>query len=753
MGCGSSKNFRAVSPFSKALVLLHLACAGPKSDNQGAILRKKPELVDLGIQVEHMFELVDSVTQTDIPSFPGEDLEESYFEDFQGPDILDVETQTLAGTLNEKDSVKSVKVQTNLPQGKLCHSSSQTDDKITIDIGIQVVTSKVNHSTQTVRQSSSTQTSGIISSHTSGYKSDLTVRPYKSTKVDFESQMDFVPVALAANTDCSNNVQYPKDATSPFAHIERKLGESFSATRYYRSNKVNIQGSITSSPRESEDISRHDMSVVPKCTYESTNKIETAAQTDNDPITDEAPEYAACPPPCKKKEMVPNPDIFLEIDQHALRAPKSARTSVQNLVSYLTQGAKTDLQKVRAFFKWMASNMTYDWKYMDVRITAEDVLHACEGVSKDYCTLFSELCRLANIRVKTLQGFVKGHNYRPGHQFNPGEDVMHAWNAIFIFGAWRLIDTTWGTGYLDHTGKFQRKMKEYFFLTDPEDLIWSHFPYSEMEDNYSSEFMFFRWQLLDKPITLEQFNTLPKVTPFFLQYNLKIRSCVQNPVLCKVQTEVKLGAHEPVRYKFKMYPAEELENSSFNKYVFCQLKEDRLIGSFVIIPPIEGRYYLKVYAKPENDTSEDASLHAVVIFLIECVRAKKYIQPYPLNEVPWGPTQSFFNFNMKLINQSGPTIVTWGGRRKLTLELNTPMIITPQMFDANGIELDLKGVLVQEDYDNRVTFTVLPYRVGLYKLIIFGMPKPKEKGKWKLPLLASFLVDCKLTKQKRIFNT
>ncbi|XP_022248244.1 kyphoscoliosis peptidase-like, partial [Limulus polyphemus] len=422
-------------------------------------------------------------------------------------------------------------------------------------------------------------------------------------------------------------------------------------------------------------------------------------------------------------------------------APESAKSSIRNLVNYLTQGAKNDLQKVRAFFRWIASNVTYNWKYIDVRLTAEEVLNRGEGVCKDYCRLFSEMCRFASIRVKTLQGFAKGHDYRPGHQFHPGEDVTHAWNAIFIFGAWRLIDTTWGTGYTDHTGKFQKKLNEHFFLTDPEALIWTHFPHDELENDYC------RWQLLDKPITLEHFNALPKVTPFFFQYNLKIRSRPQNPMKCKVQTEIKLGAHEPMRYKFKMYPADELENSSLNNYVFCQLKEDRLVGSFVISPPIEGRYYFKIYAKPEKDMNDDTTLHSVIIFLVECERARKYIQPYPLNEVPWGPTQSFFNFNMKLINQSGPLIVTWGGRRKVTLEMSTSMLITPQMFDADGMELDLKSVLIREDHDNRITFTILPFRVGLYKLMIFGMPKPKQKGKWRLPLIASFLIDCKLTKQ------
>lgn len=56
---------------------------------------------------------------------------------------------------------------------------------------------------------------------------------------------------------------------------------------------------------------------------------------------------------------------------------------------------------------------------------------------------------------------------------------------VYILGAWRFVDTTWGTGYTDHSGKFQRKLNEHFFLTDPEVLIWSHFPYDDHESDYS----------------------------------------------------------------------------------------------------------------------------------------------------------------------------------------------------------------------------------------------------------------------------
>ncbi|UYV74900.1 KY, partial [Cordylochernes scorpioides] len=299
------------------------------------------------------------------------------------------------------------------------------------------------------------------------------------------------------------------------------------------------------------------------------------------------------------------------------------------------------------------------------------------------------------------------------------------------------------TGYTDHTGKFQKKLNEHFFLTDPEVLIWSHFPYDEMESNYS------RWQLLDHSLTLEEFNDLPKVTPYFFEYHLKIRSRPQNPVVFRVHKELKLSSHEPMRYKYKLYTADELENGSLNNYVFSQLKEDRLVGSFSVTPPTEGRYFFKVYGRPEREMrgNEDTSLHNLIILLLECQVARKYLQPYPSNDVPWGPTQAFYDCKLKLLNQAGPMVVTWGGKRRLALEAVETMLITYQLFDIEGVEMDTKGIIQREDKGTKISFNITPNQVGMYKLMLFGMPKPKTKGKLRLPLIATFLIDCKFTRQ------
>ena len=151
----------------------------------------------------------------------------------------------------------------------------------------------------------------------------------------------------------------------------------------------------------------------------------------------------------------------------------------------LCKGCSNDLFKVRSIFRWIANNISFDWKYDGVNMNSDEILQSAEGVSKHFSLLFNDLCKAAGIRVKIIEGFAKGHDHRPGNQLKPGQDVIHQWNAVHILSSWRLIDPTWGTGTTDHSGKFQQKLNEHFFLTDPEALIWTHFPYSQVEDDYS----------------------------------------------------------------------------------------------------------------------------------------------------------------------------------------------------------------------------------------------------------------------------
>lgn len=53
-----------------------------------------------------------------------------------------------------------------------------------------------------------------------------------------------------------------------------------------------------------------------------------------------------------------------------------------------------------------------------------------------------------------------------------------------MLSSWRFIDLTLAAGYADASGEFHAKTNEHYFLTDPAVLIWTHFPYSDVEENY-----------------------------------------------------------------------------------------------------------------------------------------------------------------------------------------------------------------------------------------------------------------------------
>ena len=84
---------------------------------------------------------------------------------------------------------------------------------------------------------------------------------------------------------------------------------------------------------------------------------------------------------------------------------------------------------------------------------------------------------------------------------------------MYFLGGWRLLDCTWGAGQVNpETKEYEKLANEHYFLTDPDELIFTHFPYDEAEANYE------KWQLLKQPISLNIFNQMPLLTRFVIFY-------------------------------------------------------------------------------------------------------------------------------------------------------------------------------------------------------------------------------------------
>lgn len=192
------------------------------------------------------------------------------------------------------------------------------------------------------------------------------------------------------------------------------------------------------------------------------------------------------------------------IDAHALSAPGIDERSISSLANYLTGPAKDDEEKARAIYRWMTDRIDYDVDafFRNDGAGPGNALFSRKGLCSGYARLFEALASAAGLEVVTVKGHVKGYGFSPG-----GSALAHEWNAVRIRGAWRLVDSTWGAGYV-RDGRFVRAFSERYFLAPPEELAFSHFPDS------------FSWQLQAHKLTLQEFEHLPLPGPAF--FNLGI---------------------------------------------------------------------------------------------------------------------------------------------------------------------------------------------------------------------------------------
>lgn len=198
-------------------------------------------------------------------------------------------------------------------------------------------------------------------------------------------------------------------------------------------------------------------------------------------------------------------------DSHALKAPAEAEQSLDALAKYLTEPAKTEREKARLIFRWITDRITYDTESYFAGKRGEDaaeaVLRRRNGLCGGYANLFVALAQRAGLEVVRVNGWAKGVGYTLGQDL---KRHAHAWNAVKLDGKWQLLDATWGAG--DLTGKeFRKRLKDFYFLAPPERLIFSHFPADA------------KWQLLESPVSRDDFSKTPRVKPELWSYGLTVK--------------------------------------------------------------------------------------------------------------------------------------------------------------------------------------------------------------------------------------
>jgi hypothetical protein len=383
---------------------------------------------------------------------------------------------------------------------------------------------------------------------------------------------------------------------------------------------------------------------------------------------------------------------FSSIDAYALSTPSSAETSIETLANYLAKPARNDLEKVRALFVWITENIAYDVaSFVNGKIRSEDqkgdaVLRNRRAVCAGYTGLFAALGKAMGLEVVSISGFAKGFSFTPGEL---KERDNHHWNAVKINGAWHLLDSAWGAGSLRGNFYFKKEFNGFYFLTSPEQLIYSHFPRDPA------------WQLLSQPVSRIDFLNRRYVRPQFFKSQLEAVSHHNSVIFANREVAISLRAPGDVAvYSFLMIPG--------NKAIPCQVerKDDLVLIKAAIPKP--GDYALNIFSSLKGKSVFELALTYRVI----CIHEKALGNGAPLIT----GQQDIFS-----VSPSSHKLysISTGADLALTLKVPPDVEITAHLMDLNNYILSPYRVKVERDRDQVLIQALFP-EPGIYYLNVFG---------------------------------
>ncbi len=210
-----------------------------------------------------------------------------------------------------------------------------------------------------------------------------------------------------------------------------------------------------------------------------------------------------------------------EINSTVLKYPKHF-SNPENLANRIRHDFTLQRDQAQALYCWMAFNIRYDIKKRDnppkfKRIkykTQEEklrkekkmfdkevgkTLRSRKGICGDYAQAYFAVANLIGLNCEINSGSAKTEKYDIGKK---RAVIDHAWNSVLIDGEWKLIDVTWGAGFVDEEEKkFIPDFTLFYFDTPKESFFANHYP----DKGNWHDFKINKKDFLDAPLLDTQF--------------------------------------------------------------------------------------------------------------------------------------------------------------------------------------------------------------------------------------------------------
>jgi hypothetical protein len=145
--------------------------------------------------------------------------------------------------------------------------------------------------------------------------------------------------------------------------------------------------------------------------------------------------------------------------------------------TYVCRPYRSDVQRLRAIFLWVAEKITWEEDY-EAEVDTRRVIQQKRGCAEDFASLVHEMCAAIGIHSEIVRGYLKTPGEIPETGIMPRSN--HWWNAVLVDDEWRIMDCCLASASNPRRALYSSSPNPnadcWWFLARPTEVCWTHIP-------------------------------------------------------------------------------------------------------------------------------------------------------------------------------------------------------------------------------------------------------------------------------------
>jgi len=145
--------------------------------------------------------------------------------------------------------------------------------------------------------------------------------------------------------------------------------------------------------------------------------------------------------------------------------------------SYICRPHRSDVQRLRAIFTWVAERITWEEDY-EGAVDTRRVISTRRGCSQEIAVLTREMCAAVGLYCEEVHGYLKA----PGEVLDLDQIARsnHWWNTVIVDGEWRIMDCSLASPTHPRRSTYScasgQVADNWYFLARPMEICYTHIP-------------------------------------------------------------------------------------------------------------------------------------------------------------------------------------------------------------------------------------------------------------------------------------